>query len=179
VAREIHAGHYAQAIFEIAREQGELDRWQSDLNKIASLTRDDTIIAFLESPRIHFDKKAKLLSEQLSDVNPLALNLIYLLITRGRLGAINDIADRYQQLLDAYHGIEYAEVTTAVPLDEDEKLKLSERLSTIVGKQVVIKPNVDASIVGGIIARIGDKLIDGSTRSRLIALKNKLAGAGR
>ena len=179
MARKVHAGRYAQAAFEIALERNELDRWQSDLRKIASLTEDATLIAFLESPKIHFESKARLLSERLGDINPLALNLAYLLVAKGRLGVAGDIADDYQQLLDAYHGIEHAEVTTAVPLDEEDKLKLGERLSAIVGKKIVLKPKVDANIIGGIIARVGDKLIDGSTRSRLITLKRELTSVGR
>lgn len=179
MARKVHAGRYAQAVFEIALERGELDRWQSDLTKIASLAEDAALLAFLESPKIHFESKARLLSERLGEVNPLALNLVYLLVTRGRLSAVGDIADEYQRLLDAYRGIEQAEVTTALPLDDEDKLRLGERLGTIMNKKIVVKPKVDASIIGGIIARVGDKLIDGSTRSKLIALKNELVGVGR
>ncbi len=179
MARKVHAGRYAQAVFEVALEREELDRWQSDLRKIAGLAEDATIIAFLESPKIHFESKTRLLSERLSDINPLALNLAYLLVTKGRIGAVGDIADEYQRLVDAYRGIEQAEVTTAVPLGEEDKLRLGERLSAIIGKKVVVMPKVDTSIIGGIIARVGDKLIDGSTRSRLAALKNELVGVGR
>ena len=176
---DAYAKHHAQEVFKTALDKKELNRWQSDLRKIASLTEDATLKAFFESPKIHFESKARLLSERLGDINPLALNLTYLLVTKGRLDVAGDIADDYQQLLDAYHGIEHAEVTTAVPLDEEDKLKLGERLSAIVGKKIVLKPNVDASIIGGIIARVGDKLIDGSTRSRLIALKHELARVRR
>lgn len=179
MAREVQAKRYAQAVFEIAQERKELDRWQSDLNKIVDLIQDETIYTFLASPRVHFDKKSRLIVEYLKDIHPLVLNLVHLLIARGNLEAICDIADMYQQLLDDYHGIEYAEVTTAVSLDNEEKQKLSQRLSELMGKKVTIKANVDATIVGGIVARIGDKLLDGSTRSKLIALKEELAGGGK
>ncbi len=157
----------------------ELDRWQSDLRKIASLAEDATLIAFLESPKIHFDDKTRLLSERLDGINHLALNLAYLLVARGRLSMIGDIADEYQQLLDSYRGIEPAEVITAIPLGEEDKLKLAEHLSAVVGKKVVLKTEVDSRLIGGLIARIGGKLLDGSTRSKLEALKKELAGAGR
>ena len=88
---------------------------------------------------------------------------------------VGDIADEYQRLLDSYHGIEPAEVITAVPLDDEDRLRLGERIGAVVGKKVVIKPEVDSSIIGGIIARIGGKLLDGSTRSKLEALKRELA----
>lgn len=179
MARRVYARRYSQAVFEIALERKELDRWQSDLRKIASLGKDAAVVAWLESPKPHFNDKAKLLSERLSDINPLALNLAYLLVTRGRLSMIGDIVDEYQRLLDSYRGIEQAEVTTAIPLDDEDKLGVAERLSAMVGKKVVLKSEVDSSVIGGIIARIGGKLLDGSTRSKLLALKNELAEAGR
>ena len=174
MARRVYPKRYSLAVFKIALERNELDRWQSDLRKIASLGEDTVFIAVLESPKFHFRDKAKLLSERLGDINPLALNLAYLLVTRGRLGMIGDIADGYQQLLDSYRGIEHAEVTTAIPLDDEDKLRLEERLSVIVGKKIVLEPELDSSVIGGIIARIGGKLLDGSTRSQLMALKKEL-----
>ena len=179
MARGVYAKRYAQAVFEIALERKELDRWQSDLGKIASLAEDAALVAVLASPRFHFDEKVKLLSERLGEINPLALNLAYLLVTRGRLGVIGDIADEYQRRLDSHHGIERAEVTTAIPLDDEEKLKLEERLGGIVRKKVVLEPEVDSSVVGGFVARIGGKLLDGSTRSKLEALKRELIRAER
>jgi len=177
MARRVYAKRYSQAVFNIALETKELDRWQSDLRKIASLAQDATLIAWLESPKFHFDDKARLLSERLGDINPLALNLVYLLVTRGRLSMVGDIADEYRRLLDSYHGIERAEVITAILLDDEDKQRLEERLGAVVGKKVVLKPEVDSSLIGGIIARIGDKLLDGSTRSKLAALKKELVGA--
>ena len=173
MTRRVYAKHYAQAVFSIAMERKELDRWQSDLRKIASLVEDATIVAVIESPKFHFEDKAKLLSAQLGDINPLALNLVYQLVTRGRLGIMSDIADEYQRLVDSYRGVEQAEVISAISLDDEDKPKLEKRLGAIVGKTVELKPKVDASLIGGIIARIGDKLIDGSTRSKLEALKRE------
>ncbi len=175
MARKLYAKRYAQAVFDIALERKELDRWQSDLRKVAGLSEDSTVIAFFENPKFDFDAKAKLLSKKLADINPLALNLVYLLLTRGRLSMVGDIADEYQRLLDSYHGVEQAEVITAVPLDDEDRMRLGERIGAIVGKKVVIKPEVDSSIIGGFIARIGGKLLDGSTRSKLEALKRELA----
>ena len=174
MARRFYARRYAQAVFEIALGRKELDRWQSDLRTIASLGEDDTLIAWLENPKFRFDDKVRLLSEQLGDLNPLALNLVYLLVARGRLSMIGGIADEYQRLLDSYRGIEQAEVITAVPLDDEDRLRLGERLGAVVGKKLVVKPEVDSSLIGGFIARIGGKLLDGSTRSKLEALKREM-----
>ena len=96
--------------------------------------------------------------------------------SRSGIGMIGEIAGEYQRLLDAYHGIQEAEVTTAVPLDDADKERLAERLGSLLGSKITLKSNVDPEILGGIIARIGGKLLDGSTRSKLAALKRELVG---
>ena len=179
MARRASGRRYAQAVFEIALESKELDRWQSDLRKIVSVAEDAEFMALLESRRLPFDDKTRLLSERLVGINPLALNLTFLLVSRGRLDLITDIADDYQRRLDSYRGIEPVEVITAIPLDDEGKLKLAQHLGTIVGKKVVLKSEVDPELIGGIIARIGGKLLDGSTRSQLLTLKKELIGAGK
>ncbi len=179
MARRAYAKRYSQAVFQIALEKGELERWQSDLGKVTSLGRDTALTALLESPKVRFGDKTRLLSERLADINPLALNLVYLLVAKGRLNMAGEIADEYQRLLNSYRGIEEAEVFTVIPLDDEDKQKLGERLGIMVDKKVVIKSEVDSSLIGGIVARIGGKLIDGSTRSRLDALKRELSGAIR
>jgi len=176
VARRFYARRYAQAVFDIAREKKELDRWQSDLGKIAGLGRNATVMAILEHPKVRFEDKARLLAEQLKGVNPLALNLVYLLVTRGRLAMIGDITGEYRRLLDDYNGIERAEVTTAVALDDKDKEKLAERLGAVVGKKVVLETKVDKNLIGGVVARVGGRLLDGSVLSQLAAMKKTLAG---
>jgi F-type H+-transporting ATPase subunit delta len=179
VARRFYARRYAQAVFNIAREKKELDKWQADLERVAGLGADATVMALLENPKVPFEAKAKLLSQNLGDVNPLALNLVYLLMTRGRLSMIGDIAYEYQRLLDSYRGIERAEVTTAIALDDEDKKKLAEQLGEVVGKKVVVETEVDKSLIGGIVARVGGKLLDGSTISKLTAMRKALAGSSR
>jgi F-type H+-transporting ATPase subunit delta len=176
VARRFYARRYAQAVFDIAREKKELDKWQTDLNKVAALSGDATVMALLEDPRVPFEAKAKILSGQLSDIEPLALNLVYLLIARGRLGMLGDIAYEYQLLLDGYRSIERAEVTTAVALDAQDIAELEERLGEMVGKKVVVEARVDSSLIGGMVARVGGKLLDGSTITKLMAMRKALAG---
>ena len=179
MARRVYAKRYSQGVFEIALETNELDRWQAEVGKVVSLSEDATFVAFLESPKVHFDNKARLLSERLGGIKPLVLNLVYLLMTRGKLNIVSDIADEYQRLLDSYRGIGQAEVTTAIPLDDEDKQRLEERLGAVAGKKVALKPKVDSNLIGGVIVRIGGKLLDGSTRSKLVALKRELAGVGR
>ena len=175
--KKAYGRRYAQAIFELALEKNELERWQADLERISGAIEDRDFLAALESPKISLEKKTELLSKRLAGLNPLAMNLVHLLVVRAVIGTAGDVAAEYRRLLDSYRGIEQAEVITAVPLDENDMQKLTENLSTVVGKEVVIKAEVDPGILGGIIARVGGKLLDGSTRSRLAALKRELVGA--
>ncbi len=92
---------------------------------------------------------------------------------------VGDIADGFERLLDSYRGLARAEVTTAIPLDDEDKARLGEYLGAIAGKKVMLKSEVDTSLIGGFIARIGGKLLDGSTRNKLTALKRELVGMGR
>jgi len=179
VASRASSKRYAQAVFEIASEAGELERWQSDLEKMVQTVKDEDIRTFLESPKVYFEAKSKLLSEHMKEVNPLVLNLVLMLISRGRLNIIGEIAAEYQRLLKNSLGIELAEVTTAVPLSKEDEQKLARQLGRIVGKKVEIKADINPGIIGGFIARIGDRLLDGSTRGKLAALKKELVGAGR
>ena len=179
MARKACARRYAQAVFELALAKKESERWQSDLPKIVGAVGDAAFLAALESPKLKLDDKTRLLSARLGGINPLALNLVRLLITRASIGMIGDIAGEYQRLLDSYHGIEPAEVITAVPLDDKDIQKLTESLGALVGKKVVLKSEVDSSVIGGIVARVGGKLLDGSTRSKLAALRRELVGAER
>ncbi|MFC1987608.1 ATP synthase F1 subunit delta [Chloroflexota bacterium] len=179
MARRCYGKRYSQAVFQIALGRGELDRWQSDLRKITSLCEDTTLTMLLEEPKLHFADKANLLSERLGDINPLALNLAYLLVSKGRLGMVGDIADEYQRLLNSHRGIEEAEITTAIPIDDKDKLSIAQHLEAIIGKKVVNKLEVDNSLIGGFVARIGGKLLDGSTRSRLEALGRELSGLAK
>lgn len=178
MARRVYARRYARAVFEIALERKELDRWQTDLKKVAALGEDAAFMTLVENPKVSFEKKEKVLSELLGKINPLARNLVYLLVSRGRFSVVGEIADEYQRLLDGYRGIEHAEVVTAVPLDNKEKKKLEEHLGKVVGKKIVLEASVDPSLVGGMIARVGGKLLDGSTHSQLLALKKELATGG-
>jgi F-type H+-transporting ATPase subunit delta len=179
VARGIRPKRYAQAVFEIALERNELDQWQSELAKLVRLVEDAALVTALASPQFPFKEKAKLLTEAAGKLNPRVLNLAFLLIARGRLDIIGQIAAEYQKLVDSHRGIERAEVTTAIPLDKEDKLKLTKHLEAVVGRKVLIEPEVDSGVVGGFVARIGDKLLDGSTRSKLTALKRELSGTRR
>jgi len=178
----IYARRYSKAIFGMALESKEINRWQSDLRKAASLLDDHALFSLMTDNKVVADEKIKVLSQRLGEVNPLVLKLVFLLAAKGKLSVIDDISDEYQRLVDNYRGIEgteIAEVTTAIPLDDTYQLKLAQRITEIVGKPVVLKSRVDPGIIGGIIIRVGDKLIDGSIRSKLAALRKDLGGVAK
>ena len=179
MARAASAKRHAQAVFEIALERDESERWQEDLKRISDAMKDARLIALLENPKLHFDDKKELLNNILAGINPLAMNFVSLLVVKNRLRLTNDIFAEYEQLVDKYRGVEHAEVITAVSLDKEERERVGAHLTKITGKEVVIGEKVNPALIGGLIARIGDKLIDGSTRSKLLALRRTLAEAGR
>lgn len=179
MVRKVYVRRYAQAVFELALEANELEQWQSNLEKIVSTVSETELLAWLESPKVRLDAKERLLSRQLKGINHLALNLVLWLLSKGKLSSIGDIADGYRRLVNSYRGIESAEVITAIPLEDEDKRKLAEHLGAIIGRKVVLKSEVDPAVVGGFVARVGGKLLDGSTRGKLEALKKELIGVDR
>ncbi len=175
--REIAARRYAEAAFQIAREQGTEERWSEGMSLMAAVFSDPEVGAVMQEARISTADKMRLAERALEGVDPLVLNMARLLVHRGRTALAPQIAEALRELVDAERGIAHAVVTTAVPLSEGEAAAVAERLSEIADKQVVIETQVDEGIIGGLVARIGDKLIDGSTRSQLLALKRRLAEA--
>lgn len=175
--REIAARRYGEAAFQIARDGGTEERWSEGLSLMAAVFSDSEIAALMQEARISAADKMGLAEKALAGVDPLVLNLARLLVHRGRTALAGQIAEAFQELMDAKRGIAHALVTTAVPLSDDETIVVAEKLSEISGQQVVVETQVDERIIGGLIARIGDKLIDGSTRSQLMALKRRLREA--
>jgi len=179
VVTKVYPKNYARAVFEIALERNELENWQSDLKQTASLADDAVLLTLLQSPKLSFEDKVKLIDERLPEIGTLTRNLIYLLVVKGRMSLIGGIAVEYQHLVDNYHGIEHAEVTTAIPLEDAEREKLEKALSSALGKKLILETKVDPTIIGGLVARINGKLLEGSTRGKLLSLKKELVGKER
>jgi F-type H+-transporting ATPase subunit delta len=156
-----------------------LEVWQEGLKKMADLAIDQRVMAMLQDPRIPFDAKKSLLQKGLGEIHLLVFNLAVLLVSKGIFSRSGDIFEQYIHLLDAHQGVERAKVTTALPLGTEEKGVVSRRLGEIVDRKVVIDGEVEPSIIGGFIARIGDTLIDGSIRQKLETLKKILVEAKR
>lgn len=175
MARLASARRHAQAVFEIALEHNELEKWRSDMLRLSEVLQNPEMVALLEAPRVRLEQKMKVLDASLEGVAPLAKNLAYLLVARGRLRLMKDIASELERLADAHYGVEHAQVTTGVPLEEPARAKLQSSLEAMTGKKIIIETRVDPSIIGGIVAQIGDLLVDGSVRTRLDSLRRSLA----
>jgi F-type H+-transporting ATPase subunit delta len=175
----IQAKRYAQAAFQIAQEKHSIERWLADLGRITALAQVQELVDVINNPAVPDLAKRTLLESRLEAADKEVMNLVYLLVAKGKFNLVKGIYSTFRQFVDELQGIDKAEVTTAVPLDNEEKQKIIEYLETLRGKKVVITEKVDDRIIGGIIARVGGKIIDGSTSSKLNALGNMLADSGR
>ncbi len=177
--RDLAAKRYAQAAFELARDRDELEAWERDVATLADVLASPEARAFVASPQVNREAKEAFLRQAAGELAPLVWNLVRLLAAKGRLALLPQIVEQFQALLDEHRGIAHAEVVTAVAMSDEERQALARRLSELTGKQVLVEVQEVPEILGGLIARIGDRLIDGSTRSKLVALKRQLAGATR
>ena len=176
--QDVAAKRYAEGAYLIARQDGTEAAWLDGLTALAALGADEAQ-AFLQDSRVPARRKAALLESTLRGVDPLVLNLGRLLLRRKKTDIAPQIREAFQELVDEANGITHATVTSAVPLSPDEVKAVTDRLSAMTGGSVIVQPRVDESILGGLVVQMGDRLIDGSTRSRLQALKRQLAGAER
>ncbi len=171
------ARRYAQAVFEIARDSKSFDAWDRDLSILNAVMVDPVTRGYLESPRNSEVDKRALLDRALQDAQPEAKRLTVLLLERRRLSAISEIYEQYQSLLLKEKGIVIADVTTAIPLDAAGEKMIQQQLSELVGKNVEIRTLVDPAIIGGMVARIEDNLIDGSVSNQLRRLHERLTSS--
>ncbi len=175
---DIAAKRYAEAVFDLARSSNSYDRWRDDLAIITELARHPEAAAFLANGQVSDADKLRLVQAALRDVTPEAINLVRLLLLRGRFPLAPQVNGEYNRMLDRERGVQQAEVTTAVPLEPAAAQAVVDRLREITGaREIRLTTRVDPAIIGGMVARIGDQLVDGSTRTRLLQLKRRLAGA--
>ena len=129
----------------------------------------------MDAPQLTLSQKTDLIGETLGDsVSRLALNLISLLASRNSARLLPSITESYQEMLDEHNGVERAEIVSAVPLSDEQQGRIETMLKDIVGKDITSTSRVETQILGGFVARVGDKVIDGSTRTRLDELRREL-----
>lgn len=168
------ARRYAQAVFEIARDANTFEAWERDLSVLDAVMSDPVTRGFLESPKTSETDKRALLDKAMESAQPEAKQLTALLLERRRLSAVPEIFEQFQSLVLKEKGIVVANVTTAVPLDAAGEKMIQQQLSELVGKEVEVHTQVDPAIIGGMVARIGDNLIDGSVSNQLRRLHERL-----
>ncbi len=168
------AKRYTEAVFSIAREKGSFDAWQRDLDALGVLMSDTDAKAAMTSPNVSREQKRAVLAQVLKGGQPEALNLATILLDRNRLAIAPDMSELFREQALAELGIVVADVTTAAPIDKAAETAIKAQLSKIVGKQVDIRTHVDESIIGGVVARVGDQLIDGSVSNQLRRLRTRL-----
>ena len=171
------ARRYAQAVFELAQEQGRLDEWSRDLTGLAGAAQEPSFATLLEMNRMPLDQRLAVVERVLPGLQPQALNLVALLASRNRVRLLGPIAEAYQDLLDVAQGIEEAEVVTAVTLEPSDVEGLRARLEQVRGRRIRLAHRQDGALLGGMVLRFGDHLVDGSLRTRLEHMRRALAGA--
>ena len=174
MARLPTAKRYAQAAFAIAREEGRIEAWLEDLRRAQEAMGDESLRSYLDLANIGLERKLELLRKVLDGIHPLTFNLIGLLASRSGLGVLPGIVAEYERLLDLHVGRERAEVVTAVPLSRQQQDRLARQLGQLLGKVVTLASRVDDAVIGGIVTRVGDRIIDTSTRGKLAALRRSL-----
>lgn len=170
----VRATRYAEAAFAVARGEGRLEEWAAALNRTGELFSNGQAEQYLTSPVVPPDRKAAALGELLPDLAPTVRNFLELLAHRDRLELIPEIVVQFRRLVNEERGIQVATVTTAVSLDTGQRERIAARLAERTGKQVTLETRIDPSIIGGVVAQIGDDVIDDSVRGRLERLRQSM-----
>lgn len=176
--RETAARRYARALFEIAQEEGTLERFEGELVRVVDLLgSNDDLQHVLLNPVFEADARKQIVRElavRLS-VGPLVTNFLCLLLDKRKLAQLPAIARIYRELVDRAAGRIEAQLVAAAALDGDLPARIAEELSKWTGKQVRLKTKVDPELIGGVVARVNGLVLDGSIRTQLDELRERLA----
>ena len=170
------AKNYAEALLELAKKAGEAEGWGVLIHDMASaIEANPELRLFLGSPRISGAEKSEVLAKAMQDRMPaMFVRFLQWLVKNRRQMLIPEIDIEYQSLLDQVEGRVHAMVTVARPTDEAGAQWISEQLSRVIGKKVIAHVTVNEAILGGVIARVGDTVMDGSVRRRIASLRSRL-----
>jgi F-type H+-transporting ATPase subunit delta len=171
---------YASAAFTVASRGGDYDAWVQALAELTRVLRMPSARTVFMSPAVPVGQKAAALDRILPNASPMIRNFLHILVERDRLDQVPGILEALRDLINAQRGIITADVTTAVPLDAELQRLVAQRLAAHLGRDpqnVSIRSRVDPSIIGGVVARVGDQVIDDSVRGRIERLRRTLAGS--
>lgn len=169
------ARRYASAVFDLARKYNTVDATLKDIREIAQVFANRKVSYLLREPKIPAKRKEQALRAALQRrVQNTSLNLALLLVQRELVEYMPAIAQEFEQLVLDYRNQAVAYVTTATQVDAKQQATIQRALEQRTGKSIIMRSHVDPSILGGVIARVGDRIIDGSVRYRLNVLEQQL-----
>ncbi len=173
------AKNYADALFELGERSGETERYAQLMNGFgAVLTEEPEIRVVLESPRVPKEKKLAILQNVFASLAPVEFTrFLHAVVRRGRHGLFPDIAEQYSQLVDEKLGRVRVAVTLAREPDDKLMATIRDQLSAAIGKAVIPSFYTKEEILGGVILRVGDRIMDGSLRRKMKALRKRLLTA--
>lgn len=176
---ELIGNRYATALFQAVQESETTDA-ASVLQELRgiheSMQEVPAFQQFFDSPVISDGEKKQFITDAFKGkISAEVLHFLLILVDKGREHYFNDIVNTFQQLTQALHNQVKAVAVTAVPMSQEAQTKLAASLSAMSGKQVTLENQVDESLVGGVVVRMGDRVIDGSVRNRLSLLKEDLS----
>ena len=169
---------YSRSLFEVAKEQDKLDRIRDELAAFAdALEQNRDLAVFFFSPYFSTEEKEGGLKRAVVDADPTLVNFLELLIEKHRMPVIFRTRRQFDVLYDIEHRRLPVEVTSAVELDATVVQSLEERIREQTGRNVQLESNVDPDILGGIVLRVGNSILDASIRHRLEQLRREVAKA--
>ena len=169
---------YARALFDAARDAGAVEPVGRDLGGfVAALAASASLRDVLADPQIDSAAKQRILVEITRDGQPLVANTLQLLLERGRFGLVAELSEAYEALAAAEADLVKVEVTSAVELTAAVRERIAARVGGASGRRVELAARVDPHIIGGLVLRVGDVIVDGSVQARIRQLRRKLATA--
>lgn len=173
------ARRYAAALADVVAERGEARQIQEELSTWEAMIRNNPQLReVFSNPTIPYDQKRKVLSALVArtSVRPVTANFLQVLLQNQRLTELGEVNKRFAQVLDERSGIVSAQVTTARPVPSDAQQALRDKLTQLTGKEVRLSFATDEELIGGLVTRIGSTVYDGSVRTQLQQVKEKMAG---
>jgi F-type H+-transporting ATPase subunit delta len=172
---------YARALLALAEEQQSLPALQREWKDLGSTFADSPALGpALANPQLPLPRRERMLSDLLDRLpaSPATRATAGLLLRKGRILLLPDVARAFERMVEARTGRARATVTTAVPLPEDFHRRVQDSLEKLSGRKLTVERQVDPEILGGVVARVGDVLYDGSLRAALARLREKLLEGG-
>ena len=171
------ARRYARAVFDLAREEDEVEQWEKRLARISELFADAEMASVLSNPTIPAEQRERLVTAAPHVLDEKATNLARLLIESGRVGEAAGVEEEYQRLADQSAGRVRATVTTAVELGAEDRNRVARELAKRLDKDVRVTAVIDPRILGGLKIQYGDRIVDASVATRLQQLRRRLAAS--